>query len=61
MNSDSWIQILLEKMHKDIDEIKKDVKDLKERKFKIEGAYVALTIVTSGVVSFLTIYFSTQH
>lgn len=53
-----WLKIVLVQMQRDVDEIKADVKALQSAKFKVEGAYVALTVIVSSIVSFLTIFFS---
>lgn len=61
MTDNEWLKLLLETMQEDISEIKEDVKGLQVSKFKLQGAYLAVSVIVSCLVSVLTFYFEFRN
>lgn len=57
MPTNAWLELLLEKMQRDLDEIKADVKTLQKAKFKFDGAMIVICSLVSGCTTAIVLYF----
>lgn len=51
MEDHGWLRNIVENMQNEIHEIKKDVKDIKEFKFKIVGGIIAISSLITIIVN----------
>ena len=56
MDGNDWIQHILEQMQADINEIKSDVKEVKEFKLKIAGGVLVLSALITFAVNAIEIW-----